>query len=520
MNNSVASRALIMFCTCLISPYAVCASEGDVVRVPGNLQVDGIYFSGDANKTLITKPSDISTPWKIATPDIYFLDGKVGIGTMTPTTDLDINGTVKANVFIGDGSGLSNVTASTVSNGIYSTGNYSDPSWLASLSGSKINGTISSGTIPDSGITSTKIANAAVTDAHIGGIISAAKLDLSSVQKKYSKVAVVAQSGADYSDPVTAMSDYIAWCGTSSASNPCLLKIMPGVYDVGFNYIRMQPYIDIEGSGENTTVITGTNGSGFDLSFGLVNGASNAELRYITIKNTGAASYTTALGCSSASPKVTNVTLITSGGDFSIGMLNVNSSPVLSNVTVNVVGRTTATGISNSSSSPTISNTTAKASGATNRNVGIFNTNPTSLTVMNNVVSSAAGGIDNMGVYNVGCSPTMTNVSSSASGGTNSYGVYNDSASTSMNGVTAGASGGTKNYGLYNYLTGSITYTTSIDRSTFEGATNSIYTNSDKYTVRVGASKLTGGTVDSVGNYICVAVYNGSTYTSLGVACK
>ena len=45
--------------------------------------------------------------------------------------------------------------------------------------------------------------------------------------------------------------------GVPRTATPCLLKIMPGVYDVGTNSITMQPYIDIEGSGENSTVIQG-----------------------------------------------------------------------------------------------------------------------------------------------------------------------------------------------------------------------------------------------------------------------
>lgn len=43
-------------------------------------------------------------------------------------------------------------------------------------------------------------------------------------QTKYAKVAFVAQSGGDYTDPVSAMSAVDTWCGTPSASNPCLLK--------------------------------------------------------------------------------------------------------------------------------------------------------------------------------------------------------------------------------------------------------------------------------------------------------
>jgi hypothetical protein len=72
------------------------------------------------------------------------------------TTPLAITGTtITANTqFTGAGTGLTGTAASlsiggnaaTVTNGVYTTGSYADPTWITSLAGSKITGTIDGGT--------------------------------------------------------------------------------------------------------------------------------------------------------------------------------------------------------------------------------------------------------------------------------------------------------------------------------------------------------------------------------------
>jgi hypothetical protein len=97
-----------------------------------------------------------------------------------------------------------------------------------------------------------------------------------------SNTTIVALAGANYPDPVTAMNDMGTWCGTPSAANPCLLKIMPGVYDLGASALQMHAYVDVEGSGENATRIKGNGGI-------VVGGAFEgpADLRSLTVENYG-----------------------------------------------------------------------------------------------------------------------------------------------------------------------------------------------------------------------------------------
>ncbi len=125
------------------------------------------------------------------------------------------------------------------------------------------------------------------------------------------KRAIVALSGGDYSDPVAAMNDRANWCGTPSQSNPCLIKIMPGVYNLAA-VLSLQDYIDIEGSGRGMTVLSRTNTG---TTSGIV-GASGSctsercELRDLTLR--AGATGTAVVGIYSASggaPRVRNVAI-------------------------------------------------------------------------------------------------------------------------------------------------------------------------------------------------------------------
>jgi hypothetical protein len=234
---------------------------------------------------------------------------------------------------------------------------------------------------------------------------------------------------------------------TADVNNPYLIKLGPGIYDIAASSLQMKEYVDVEGSGENTTVITGHIGSN---GSGVVQGAGNAEIRFLTIKNTGGGDYAVAILNDSASPKITNVTASASGGAQSYGVANLSSSPTMTNVT-----------------------------------------------------ASASGGTNTYGVYNSSSSPTMTNVTASASGGTNTYGVYNSSSSPTMMNVTASGSGGTTNRGIYSTSSGTIR----INHSVIKGSTNTVW-NGSGVTTYVGNTQLDGGPVSNSGTLTCAGVYN------------
>ncbi|MGO9378710.1 MAG: tail fiber domain-containing protein [Dissulfurispiraceae bacterium] len=87
------------------------------------LYIDNCYLNSDGN---------CDTP---------FIKGDFSAQTLT------VNGQLTAtNGFVGDGSGLTNINAATVTNGVYTSSGYADPAWITALSGSKITGTVASAT--------------------------------------------------------------------------------------------------------------------------------------------------------------------------------------------------------------------------------------------------------------------------------------------------------------------------------------------------------------------------------------
>jgi len=119
----------------------------------------------------------------------------------------------------------------------------------------------------------------------------------------YANVIVVARNGTgDFDNPIEAMNSIT----DATATNPYLVKIMPGVYELGTTTLPTKSFVDIEGSGESVTKIKAQ-----DIAVTLH--GTNVEIRNISIESVGGVE-SIAVSNQTTATKLSYVTLIASGG--------------------------------------------------------------------------------------------------------------------------------------------------------------------------------------------------------------
>ena len=235
----------------------------------------------------------------------------------------------------------------------------------------------------------------------------------------------------------------------ATEGNPYLLKIEPGIYNLGTNRLVMKEYVDIEGSGVETTEILSRGSTRPDT--GTVIGADNAELRFLTVRNDGATSaYATAIYNSGASPRLTHVRVIAEGAETATGVHNVAMShPIVDDVEARADGTETGYALHNVDSYPAMRRVTAVSAGATT-SAGVYNEACILEISMMDVEASATGVGAVYGVYNAGSNPTMVGIVAEAWNGEINYGLLNDASSPTMDNIVALAMNGDNNTGLIN----------------------------------------------------------------------
>ena len=127
-------------------------------------------------------------------------------------------------------------------------------------------------------------------------------------------------------DPIasgTNLRNALANIASPSSTNRWLLKIEPGSYQLQGTALQMRPWVDIEGSGIGvTTILLAAPSTPFAPT---ISGASDAELRMLTVEATG---NPTAMSNNNAHPRIYRVKFVATGqGGVAFGIENVSSAP-------------------------------------------------------------------------------------------------------------------------------------------------------------------------------------------------
>ncbi len=152
-------------------------------------------------------------------------------------------------------------------------------------------------------------------------------------------VITVAKSGGDHTSVQGALDSIGTTLPAASATNRYVIEIAPGTYT---GVVTMnKSFVDLEGSGESTTILTSAGGGTLASSGTLRSGNVTVEVRNLSVVNTGGNTHGTAIYniASTSSLRFSNVTAIASGsssGNF--GVYNAASSPLMNHMTISASG--------------------------------------------------------------------------------------------------------------------------------------------------------------------------------------
>jgi hypothetical protein len=333
----------------------------------------------------------------------------------------------------------------------------------------------------------------------------------------------------------------------NSASKRYLMKVEPGYYNLGSSTLVMKPYVDLEGSGETQTIITrlGTNST----SEATIT-TNNSELRHLRVEmsDDGTSVYTKAVRCLSTAPRLIHVTVEASGAISSnTGIYLSLASPTLEHCSVVVLGGNTAYGIRSSNSTPILETVGVTVTDGENTNYGLFMEDGGRFIIRDSTLDASGPGTSyNSAVTIWEGSGTQSQVIGStltAHGGETALGLEDydnpvlvvnsrlEATSASFcRGVHLFDTGGTfahtrlvgrnsaSGIGVY-CVSGDGSYTVTLDGCTVISDAATIEGDGE-YTIRVGASKLSGGAVVPNGaSMTCVATYDENYNMMVGGIC-
>jgi hypothetical protein len=313
----------------------------------------------------------------------------------------------------------------------------------------------------------------------------------------------------------------------ANSRNTFVLKLDPGVYDVGSSVLHMKSFVDVEGSGQLGTTIRGS-GNNAGPQIAVIKGAQAAELRDLRVVSRGTGfGNAVAVLVDGGDTSVRDVTLVATAAGANFGLRCLSCTSSLQNLTIEVTGGTQAFGIvasgSNGPAFPVIRRTVISVAGAADGH-GIFS-DELGMPVVRDVEIAVTGGARGRGLsYNylqndlAGAKLEVTHskisvkdatersVGIEVTGSGNTYTVTHTNIAVSVLGPDANAIG-------IRSVQGKAQLVFLVDHCDVAGG---VSISAPVSVAHVGASKLTGP-VDA-GSPICAASFNGS-YAPLSAAC-
>jgi len=316
-----------------------------------------------------------------------------------------------------------------------------------------------------------------------------------------------------------------------TASNPWVVRIGPGVFDLTVASLQMRPFVTIEGSGIGATEVRAVGGA--VQTSAVVLGADDAALRDLALVAYGGAGVSSVEGVYNhgVSPTLSDLSVTASGGTlFSSGIENDGVSAArLSNVKVLVTGSSNGAdwirGIGNEGSgSPMFNNveivlTSPEASNAS----GVSSTSGS--PILNHVKVTISTGGAATGVSNGTCSAQINDLTLSAYGGSGALGVQNSFSNVVIRNSSIDVSGGTGlwpfNAGVFNEASAPGSYivelhNTRVVVSSTSGPAYTIFNNPGYALTKVAGSQLSGGSIANPSYVTCIGVYDANFQNANG----
>jgi hypothetical protein len=246
------------------------------------------------------------------------------------------------------------------------------------------------------------------------------------------RIVWVAKSGGNF----TSVKAALASIHDNSAALPYLIKIAPGTY-TETGGVTLKDHVDLEGSGEDNTIITCACGSptspytdGSSATVRIVGPFITTELRDLAVVNTGPDVYSTAVwnsgGTGFGSVVIRNVAIRVQGGVGNYGVVNTGSSVWISDSTITATGGSSSSevfGVANvDGAGIAIRNVVVRTSGSGTSRVAVHNNKS------NFEADSSALNANDIGIDNVNAAAYVSNssVSPSAVGTPSSFNCVGD----------------------------------------------------------------------------------------------